>query len=166
MNYCPHGSMHSANPRVPEHLAPKKGKKVKTQPTEIYNDGRQVPEPLVWKWFEDLAKACLLMEQGKDLPSDPPSRLSGHHVIVHRDIKSANIFLDLPSGVDGDWPNCPVATLGDFGKYSIASAHRRCCLLTASQDQHATLTRKMRTTQCPTITARAPLVLDLLNCAP
>jgi serine/threonine protein kinase len=96
---------------------------------------------------------------------DPTGRLSGHHVIVHRDIKPANIFLDLPSNVDGDWPDYPVATLGDFGKYSIVSAYRLYHPLTASQDQHATPTRKICTIQCPTITARAPLGLGLLNCA-
>jgi serine/threonine protein kinase len=124
--------MHSANPGKPELPAPKKGKKAQNQPLEIYDDGREIPEPLVWKWFEDLAKACVLMEEGIDLPSDSTSRLSGHHVIVHRDIKPANIFLDLPSGEDGDWPDCPVATLGDFGKYNLPSASQWLSLLTAS----------------------------------
>jgi serine/threonine protein kinase len=165
MNYCPHGSMHNANPRAPDLPAPKKGKKAQKQPLEIYKDGRDIPEPLVWKWFEDLAKACVLLEEGKDIQNDPTGRLSGHHVIVHRDIKPANIFLDLPSNVDGDWPDYPVATLGDFGKYSIVSAYRLYHPLTASQDQHATPTRKICTIQCPTITARAPLGLGLLNCA-
>lgn len=119
MNYCPFGSMHSANPATPERLGPRKGKKTKDKPLDIYNDGLEVPESLVWKWFEDLAKACVLMEKGKDFPSDSVSRQSGQHTIVHRDIKPDNIFLEPPSKVDGDWPEYPVAILGDFGKYSL-----------------------------------------------
>ena len=116
MNYCPFGSMHGANPATPEILNLRKGRKIKD---EIYNDGREIPEPLVWKWFEDLAKACVLMERGKDLPSGSFSRLSGNHTIVHRDIKPANIFIDLASDKDDDWPEYPVAVVGDFGKYSL-----------------------------------------------
>lgn len=120
MNYCPFGSMHKANPGAQERPAPRKTKKTTEKAPEIYDDGREVPEPLLWKRFEDLAKACILMENGKVLQSDPSSRLSGQHVIVHRDIKPPNIFLDTPSQEYGDWPEYPVATLGDFGEYSLA----------------------------------------------
>lgn len=130
MNYCPFGSMHRANPGPQDRPAPRKTKKTTEQPPEIYDDGREVPEPLVWKWFEDLAKACVLLENGKDIPSDPPSRLSGQHVIVHRDIKPPNIFLDVPSEELGEWPGYPVATLGDFGEYSLAPLSSKQHLLT------------------------------------
>lgn len=115
MNYCPAGSLHDAIPATPEPPAAKKGRKGKAQSQGVYNDRSDVPEPLLWKWFEDLAKSCLLLEQGKDHTDDLTDRRSGHHVIVHRDIKPANLFLDRPSGNHGDWPDYPIATLGDFG---------------------------------------------------
>jgi len=156
MNYCPLGSMHSANPGRQEHLAPKKARKTKDESHEIHNDGKHIAEPLVWKWFEDLAKACVLLEKGKDLPSGSVSRLSGHHVIVHRDIKPPNIFLDQPSGIDGDWPEYPVATLGDFGKYNLILTLQTYHLLTTIKARHATLTTTMSTTRCPTTIAKEP----------
>jgi len=161
MNYCPLGSMHSANPGRHERLVPKKARKAKDESQEIYNDGKDIAEPLVWKWFEDLAKACLLLEKGKDLPSGSVSRLSGHHVIVHRDIKPPNIFLDLPSGIDGDWPEYPVATLGDFGKYNLILTLQKYHLLTTIKARHATPTTPMSTTRCPTTIAKEPPALGL-----
>lgn len=92
MNYCPFGSMHSANPATPERLGPRKGKKTKETPLEIYNDGLEVPESLVWKWFEDLAKACVLMEKGKDLPSASVSRLSGQRIPLCTETSNLPIF--------------------------------------------------------------------------
>jgi serine/threonine protein kinase len=131
MNYCPFGAMHKSNPGPQERpAAPRKTKKTTEKVPEIYDDGREVPEPLIWKWFEDLAKACILLENGKDLQSDPSSRLSGQHVIVHRDIKPPNIFLDTPSEENGEWPGYPVATLGDFGEYNLAPMSSRQHLLT------------------------------------
>ena len=118
MNYCPFGSMHKANPKAQDRPAPRKTKKTTENVPEIYDDGREIPEPLVWKWFEDLAKACVLLENGKNHTNDPTGRLSGQHAIVHRDIKPENIFLDVPSEEYGEWPGYPKATLGDFGEYS------------------------------------------------
>lgn len=157
--------MHRANPGPQQRPAAKKGKKTNNRPLDMYDDGREVPEPLVWKWFEDLAKACVLMEKGKDLPSDATSRLSGQHTIVHRDIKPPNIFLDLPSTEDGEWPGYPVATLGDFGKSSLVSMGSKQHLLTILQAQQSTPATRMRTTQCRTATAKGRRDSDLWNCA-
>jgi serine/threonine protein kinase len=165
MNYCPFGSMHKANPGLQERPAARKGKKANNKPLDINDDGRELPESLIWKWFEDLAKACVLMEKGKDHPSGLTSRLSGQHTIVHRDIKPPNIFLDLPSTEDGEWPGYPVATLGDFGRSSLVPTVLKQHLLTILQAQQSTLTMRTRTTQCPTATAKGRRALDPWNCA-
>ena len=110
MTYCPAGALHDAIPAV-EEFRPKNA-------SQIEVDGFDVPESLCWKWFEDLAKACELLETGMDFgdpPKDPLDDRRGQNLIVHRDIKPMNVFLDLPSGKDNHWPAYPVATLGDFG---------------------------------------------------
>lgn len=108
MNYCPLGPLDDATPKVYVEN--------KSRLTEVYDDDFDVPEPLVWKWLEDLAKACLLLERGQDFTNDKHARQKCRHVIVHRDIKPGNVFLDLASNESGDWPTYPIATLGDFGE--------------------------------------------------
>lgn len=115
MNYCPLGSMEIVFPDYPEFSEPEEGEPAVDYDTIVFKDSRDVPEPLVWKWLEDLAKACGLMEEGVNVSKDP-SDPAGHRVILHRDIKPGNIFLDLASDTDGDWPAYPIATLGDFGQ--------------------------------------------------
>jgi serine/threonine protein kinase len=109
--------MHDAMPAV-EVVQNMKRKHVdvKIGPPDIIDDGYDIPEPLLWKWFEDLAKACRLMDEEQDLSNDPKDPRPGLSAIVHRDIKPSNVFLDLPSGVGGDWPSYPIATMGDFGE--------------------------------------------------
>lgn len=116
MTYCPAGALHDAIPAVYE--SDKKPNKKKDAPPIIQADGFDVPESLCWKWFEDLAKACELLDTGMDFgdpPNDPLDPRRGQQFIVHRDLKPMNVFLDLPSGKDNHWPAYPVATLGDFG---------------------------------------------------
>ena len=107
MTYCPLGSLADAIPPMLE--------KEPFDLTEVFNDEFDVPEPLVWKWLEDLAIACRLLHEGKDLVEVYPGQQTGQHVIVHRDIKPGNVFLDLPDE-ESDWPTYPIATLGDFGE--------------------------------------------------
>lgn len=114
MTYCPLGSLNGAIPKrklFPDALY---DNDAKPNDTEVFDDTRDTPENLTWKWLEDLAKACLLMQKGVNLRIDPIGP-SINRVIVHRDIKPDNVFLDLPSELDGDWPAYPIATLGDFG---------------------------------------------------
>jgi serine/threonine protein kinase len=117
MNYCPAGTIRDAIPAVEGvHNVKIKGALEKIGPPEIINDGYDIPEPLLWKWFEDLAKACRLMDEEQDFSNDPKDPRPGLNTIVHRDIKPSNVFLDLPSNVVGDWPSYPVAIMGDFGE--------------------------------------------------
>lgn len=93
-----------------------------TPDKEVIADGRDIPEPLVWKWLEDLAVACELLQNGVD-KRHGPAEPKVNYTIVHRDIKPHNFFLDLPSEVNGDWPGYPIAVMGDFGQ--LTSMHLR-----------------------------------------
>ena len=109
MNYCPLGSLHTI---IPDPVLLKKKPKNNGQ---AYGDSMDIPEPALWKWLEDMAKACQLMDEGVD-PSDKIVADVGKRTIVHRDVKPPNMFFDLPSSEKGNWPSYPIATLGDFGK--------------------------------------------------
>lgn len=69
----------------------------------------EIPEPLLWYFFESLAETGLLMERGY---LNAPS---GHawQEIVHRDLKPANVFLDFAN--ETTFPRYPAAKLADFG---------------------------------------------------
>jgi serine/threonine protein kinase len=57
----------------------------------IYQGNNHIPEPVLWKWFEDLTEASFLMSKGAEPLSDAKD---GWKKIVHCDIKPQNIFLD------------------------------------------------------------------------
>lgn len=118
MTYCPLGCLTDAIVNRPK-ADSLEDKDPGWLETEVYNDAYNAPEPILWKWLEDMARACQLMEQGVTL-SPGPGEPDVHRIIVHRDIKPDNTFLDLPSEVDGDWPGYPIATLGDWGKSTRA----------------------------------------------
>lgn len=118
MTYCPLGCLTDAIVERPE-AGPLEKKDSDWLQTEVYTDSYNTPEPILWKWLEDMAKACQLMEKGVVLRTGSGEPLVPR-IIVHRDIKPDNIFLDLPSEVDGDWPGYPIATLGDWGKFTQA----------------------------------------------
>jgi len=75
-----------------------------------YKGPTKIPEPAMWKWFEDLTEACLLMSKGAEPKSDAKD---GWKKIVHCDLKSQNIFLDNPDAKL--WKSYPQAMMGDFG---------------------------------------------------
>ncbi|CZT25262.1 uncharacterized protein RCC_10991 [Ramularia collo-cygni] len=68
---------------------------------------RPVPEPFIWKLFEDLVNACVILDRGDVDPGG-----ASWDPIVHRDMKLDNIFLSDP-GKSFCW--YPTAKLGDFG---------------------------------------------------
>nr|OQO23853.1 hypothetical protein B0A51_08252 [Rachicladosporium sp. CCFEE 5018] len=80
-------------------------------------EGRVIPEPFIWCLFAHLADAALLMEQG-----DLRHSVTGWRTIVHRDMKTANVFLG--EGSSSEYSLFPVPKLGDFGlTYVISPAH-------------------------------------------
>lgn len=125
MAFYPHGDLQSVfKPRPTVRTrgrAARKGKKEAAEPeldpSGAYGDDNEVPEPTIWKWFEDLTEACLVMAYGR-IPSPDENFIpdKSWKKIVHRDIKPLNIFLGSPSNKDNDWPTLPIAHLGDFGK--------------------------------------------------
>jgi len=77
-----------------------------------------IPEPVLWKWLEDLTEASLLLSKGAAPPSDA---VEGWKKIVHCDFKPANVFLDNP---DAElWRSYPQAVVGDFGLAVFTDEH-------------------------------------------
>lgn len=71
-----------------------------------------IPEPFVWKCFEDLVTAGLLMERG-DLVPNPRSC----DLIVHRDWRTANVFLG--TNESGLYAAYPTVKTGYFGLTAV-----------------------------------------------
>lgn len=99
MAYCPLGELAQCfRHRTPRQtLSMRLLDKIKPaeEPT-VYNDGQDVPEPMIWKWLEDLTETCMLVGYGRVLTNE--AQTDGEwKKIVHREIKPRNIFLDLPS---------------------------------------------------------------------
>lgn len=68
-----------------------------------------IPEALIWRIFESLVHAGLMMEQGH-----LTARQAGWQEIIHMDIKPANVFVGLhPQG--NNWACYPEIKLGDYG---------------------------------------------------
>jgi serine/threonine protein kinase len=74
----------------------------------IYRKDNRIPEPALWKWFEDLTEACFLLSKGAGPLSDP---FDGWKKIVHCDLKPNNVFLDNPD--QELWSSYPQAIVGD-----------------------------------------------------
>lgn len=72
------------------------------------NEREAMPEPWLWRVFEALALAGLVMEKG-----GCNEHLDDWLQVVHRDIKPHNIFLDVAS--EQTYPRYPVPKLADFG---------------------------------------------------
>ena len=79
-----------------------------------------IPEPFIWKMFEDLVIAGILMERG-DL--EPTTKRWG--VIVHRDWRSQNVFLG--ENTSGIYRGFPTSKTGDFGW---------CAIMPTSEEKH------------------------------
>ena len=78
--------------------------------SEYMHSGKMIPEPVLWKWLEDLTEASLLMSTGAAPQS---AGVDGWKKIVHCDFKPSNVFLDNP---DAElWRSYPQAIVGDFG---------------------------------------------------
>ena len=69
-----------------------------------------IPEPVLWKWLEDLTEASLLLSTGVEPLS---AAVDGWKKIVHCDLKPSNVFLDNPDAEI--WRSYPQAVVGDFG---------------------------------------------------
>jgi serine/threonine protein kinase len=81
-----------------------------TKKKSFYNHRERIPEPALWKWFEDLTEASLLLSTGAEPEADAKD---GWKKIVHCDLKPANVFLDNPD--EKRWRSYPQAVVGDFG---------------------------------------------------
>ena len=79
-----------------------------------------IPEPFIWKMFEDLVITGILMERG-DL--EPTTKRWG--VIVHRDWRSQNVFLG--ENTSGIYKGYPTSKTGDFGW---------CAIMPTSEEKH------------------------------
>jgi serine/threonine protein kinase len=82
-----------------------------TKDRSFYNNRRKIPEPVLWKWFEDLTEAGLLMSTGAEPGVDAKV---GWKKIVHCDFKPLNVFLDTSDAKR--WRSYPQAIVGDFGE--------------------------------------------------
>lgn len=71
-----------------------------------------IPEPFLWKLFEDVVIAGILMERGDLEPTTKP-----WGVIVHRDWRSENVFLG--ENTSGLYEGYPTAKTADFGWCTI-----------------------------------------------
>ncbi|KAF2100297.1 hypothetical protein NA57DRAFT_54389 [Rhizodiscina lignyota] len=126
MDYCPYGGMLpgiddvnlpltlvdlSSLVRIYKHKSITKG----PRPPEPW-----VPEPFLWKLFEDLATV------GVALRVMPRRRMRGlpPGSVLHNDIKLGNIFLgdSIPGILPNNFPAYPSAFLGDFGHAKGQSA--------------------------------------------
>jgi serine/threonine protein kinase len=81
-----------------------------TKAKSFYKNINKIPEPALWKWFQDLTEAGLLLSTGAAPRSDAAL---GWKKIVHCDFKPANVFLDTPE--KEHWRSYPPCHLGDFG---------------------------------------------------
>ncbi|SMR54897.1 unnamed protein product [Zymoseptoria tritici ST99CH_3D1] len=67
-----------------------------------------VAEPFAWSVFYNLVKAGILMERG-----NPEQAVEGWELIVHRDLKSPNVFFS--TNTSGEFMGYQSAKIGDFG---------------------------------------------------
>ncbi|KAK5130007.1 hypothetical protein LTR08_002562 [Meristemomyces frigidus] len=130
MGFCPHGDLESVinNYKPPEYLVQVKSKRARQKdwklPKErmfrrdndkyrpIRSDSEPfIPEHFIWRIFESLVEASMCMERGKLVEDENDPGVENWKVIVHRDLKFANILLD--ARAEGDhWPRARIA---DFG---------------------------------------------------
>ncbi|KAF2169383.1 hypothetical protein M409DRAFT_52632 [Zasmidium cellare ATCC 36951] len=73
-----------------------------------------VPLPFLWVLFKALVEGGLLMKKGSTTEA-----VDDWKEIVHRDLKTGNVFLDVPD--PGDFPLYPRPKLADFGLAILAS---------------------------------------------
>ncbi|KAG9596087.1 kinase-like protein, partial [Aureobasidium melanogenum] len=99
------GTKHSWRTYMPYYSRGDLGQLIET------HDQHPIPKPFLWFLLHRMVRAAVAMdevfrEEGKDGP-----------VLVHQDIKPANIFLAHPGslGRDADYIYYPVPFLGDFG---------------------------------------------------
>ncbi|KJX98807.1 hypothetical protein TI39_contig390g00007 [Zymoseptoria brevis] len=100
---CPHGDLEDVirqHVHVRENVVDAEGRPVASR----------IPAPVLWCVFEALISAVCFMTAGS-LPMH--AEAPGWQPILHRDIKTDNVFLGHSHG--SIWPGMPMPKLGDFG---------------------------------------------------
>ena len=93
MEFCPHGDLDALIADA------------------AYHKARDIPEPAIWSFLNDMIDAFLLLQYGGVEEGDKDDDWER---IVHRDIKLKNFLLDT-AYPDGEFPSYPTAKICDFG---------------------------------------------------
>ena len=108
--YCAHGDLGDILRLYNAEEPAATGKKRKTSKKDLVPE-EFIPEPFLWSVLESLTEACLLLDQGAVEDEDAASEWQ---TIVHRDMKTDNVYIDSPRE-SGPFPSYPHVILGDYG---------------------------------------------------